>query len=140
SWESFAEASAAKGSRQASQVLMREMRALLALEGAESAKALEIEMVKESLYHWSVKMFADGFPDGPLRKELQSFAVQHPSGEAAVVLEVLFPDSYPMQPPFIRIVRPRFQMHTGHITVGGSICAFNIQRCPFCYVKRVCSC
>ena len=22
-------------------------------------------------------------------------------------------DTYPMQPPFIRIVRPRFQMHTG---------------------------
>lgn len=29
------------------EVLMREMRALLALEGAESAKALEIEMVKD---------------------------------------------------------------------------------------------
>ena len=30
------------------------------------------EYCQESLYHWSVKMFADGFPDGPLRKELQS--------------------------------------------------------------------
>eukprot|EP00434_Breviolum_minutum_P040820 symbB.v1.2.036292.t1/scaffold5085.1/size31119/3 len=66
-------------------------------------------------------MFAAGFPECPLRSELQNFASET-SGQAAVVLEVLFPDTYPMQPPFIRIVRPRFQMHTGHITVGGSIC------------------
>lgn len=121
-WEALVKESAAKGSRQASQVLMREMRALLALEGdAEGSKAMEIEMVKDSLYHWSVKMFAAGFPECPLRSELQNFASET-SGQAAVVLEVLFPDTYPMQPPFIRIVRPRFQMHTGHITVGGSIC------------------
>merc|ERR1712032_576420 len=43
-------------------------------------------------------------------------------GAAAVVMDVLFPDTYPMSPPFIRVVRPRFQMHTGHITIGGSIC------------------
>merc|ERR1712194_356403 len=47
---------------------------------------------------------------------------QHPSGESAVVMDVQFPDTYPMSPPFIRVVRPRFQMHTGHITIGGSVC------------------
>ena len=40
------ETSAAKGSRQASQVLMREMRQLLSLQG-ESERPLEVEMVKE---------------------------------------------------------------------------------------------
>ncbi|CAJ1396238.1 unnamed protein product [Effrenium voratum] len=114
----------AQGSRQASQVLMREMRALHALQGDGGAcdRALEVEMVQDSLYHWTVKMHAAGFPDCSLRQELGKYAAQHPTGQAAVVLEVLFPDSFPMEPPFIRIVRPRFQMHTGHITVGGSIC------------------
>lgn len=27
-----------------------------------------------------------------------------------------------MSPPFIRVVKPRFRFHTGHVTVGGSIC------------------
>jgi len=33
-----------------------------------------------------------------------------------------FPNEYPMKPPFVRVVRPRFKFLTGHITVGGSIC------------------
>eukprot|EP00439_Symbiodinium_sp_Y106_P042434 s3326_g5.t1 len=106
-WAALAEASASQGSRQASQVLMREMRSLMALPGSDGKKALEVDMVKDSLYHWSVKM---------------KFGASHPSKAAAVVMEVLFPDSFPMAPPFIRLVRPRFQMHTGHITVGGSVC------------------
>jgi len=134
-WHAKASAQASQGSRQASQVLMREMRALLTLQGSgpasssgpgsggAGAKALEIEMVDDSLYHWTVKMHSDGFPeDCALRKELRQFGAQHPSGESAVVMDVQFPDTYPMSPPFIRVVRPRFQMHTGHITIGGSVC------------------
>jgi len=68
-------------------------------------------------------MHAEGFPDKcPLKADLTRFGMKHPSGMSAVVMEVKFPDNYPMQPPFIRVVRPRFQIHTGHITVGGSIC------------------
>merc|ERR1719188_561853 len=122
-WDSLAASNAAGGSRQASQVLMREMRKLLALEGGGSSKALEIEMVDDSLYRWNVKMHADGFPeDCTLRSELRRFGKEHPSGVAAIVMDVHFPDSYPMNPPFIRVVRPRFQFHTGHITLGGSVC------------------
>lgn len=123
-WESMAASSASQGSRQASQVLMREMRALMALQGGDgTAKALEIEMVRDSLYHWCVKMHAEGFPaDCELREELTRFASTHTSGLPAVVMDVIFPDNYPMAPPFIRVVRPRFQLHTGHITIGGSVC------------------
>lgn len=95
----------------------------MALRGDGERKALQIEMVNDSLYRWAVHMHADGFPEGcSLRDELTRFAAQHPSGVAAVVMDVHFPDTYPMDPPFIRVIRPRFQMHTGHITIGGSIC------------------
>ena len=40
----------------------------------------------------------------------------------AIVLEVRFGDCHPFEPPFVRVVRPRFLARTGHVTVGGSIC------------------
>jgi len=124
-WNSLATSSAQQGSRQASQVLMREMRNLMSLkgDGEGQQKALEIEMVEDSLYRWTVQMHADGFPENcPLRSELCRFGAQHSSRKAAIVMDVHFPNTYPMEPPFIRVVRPRFLMHTGHITIGGSVC------------------
>src|SRR5690606_35890308 len=40
----------------------------------------------------------------------------------SIELELTFPERYPIDPPFIRIVYPRFEYRTGHITSGGSIC------------------
>lgn len=37
-------------------------------------------------------------------------------------LEITFPEGYPIEPPFPRVVYPCFQSLTGHITAGGSIC------------------
>jgi ubiquitin-protein ligase len=42
--------------------------------------------------------------------------------DKGVELELFFPTDFPNNPPFVRVVKPRFQFHTGHITVGGSIC------------------
>lgn len=122
-WDNIVELSATQGSRQASQVLMREMRALLSLQGDDGkTPAMEIEMVSDSLYEWSVKMTAEGFPEKCLlMDDLRQFAKAN-SAEAAVVMHVVFPREYPMFPPFIRVVRPRFQMHSGHVTIGGSVC------------------
>ncbi len=39
-----------------------------------------------------------------------------------IEMEIRFPERYPIEPPFIRIVSPRFVYRTGHITSGGSIC------------------
>ena len=38
-------------------------------------------------------------------------------------IEVRFENSYPLSPPFVRIIKPAFKPQTGHITQGGSICA-----------------
>jgi ubiquitin-conjugating enzyme E2 Q len=43
-------------------------------------------------------------------------------------LEITFPDGYPIEPPFPRVIYPRFQSLTGHITTGGSICMEAISR------------
>lgn len=59
---------------------------------------------------------------GTLIAQLQAWSrrVRKPP---VVVLELQFADNHPFDPPFVRIVRPRFQQYTGHITVGGSICS-----------------
>ena len=56
-----------------------------------------------------------------LVSELKQWAQCNRKPEA-IVLEVRFRTRHPDEPPFIRVVRPRFVFHTGHVTVGGSIC------------------
>uniref|UniRef100_A0A6B2LKV9 UBC core domain-containing protein n=1 Tax=Arcella intermedia TaxID=1963864 RepID=A0A6B2LKV9_9EUKA len=70
----------------------------------------------ENLYHWIVKLYFDG----PLGTDLQ--ASQKKFGIDYVELEMRFSEHYPFTPPFVRVVRPRFQFRTGHVTIGGSIC------------------
>lgn len=51
------------------------------------------------------------------------FATHQPKEAPAIIYDFTFPSSFPTEPPFVRIVRPRFQYRTGHVTIGGSICA-----------------
>jgi len=39
-----------------------------------------------------------------------------------IKLQISIPKRYPFEPPFVRVVYPRFKFRTGHITLGGSIC------------------
>jgi len=43
-------------------------------------------------------------------------------GIKEVELEFTFNENYPFEPPFVRVVSPRFDFRTGHVTLGGSIC------------------
>ena len=106
--------------------LMREFkrlssRALPAEGGAPaSQKEFEVSLLDESnLLKWSVEM---SLPDDtPLGAEL----VQHSSATGApphMVLEVSFGHDFPTSPPFVRVVSPRLAFHTGHVTIGGSMC------------------
>ena len=65
--------------------------------------------------------------------ELHSFETQLPlaidmksKGLKSVVMEIRFGKDYPMSPPFVRIIRPRFlsfmQGGGGHVTAGGALC------------------
>lgn len=39
-----------------------------------------------------------------------------------IVMDIKFPSDYPKNVPFVRMIRPRFKWHTGHVTIGGSMC------------------
>jgi ubiquitin-protein ligase len=56
-------------------------------------------------------------PDNPkLEEQMRRLRIP------AIEIEITFKESYPIAPPFIRVVYPHFNFHTGHITVGGSLC------------------
>ncbi|KAI3435555.1 hypothetical protein D9Q98_001620 [Chlorella vulgaris] len=70
-----------------------------------------------------VSSFDDDVAAGrALNKQLSQLARQYGDAHRHVVLEVRFPEDYPTSPFFLRVVRPRMAMYTGHVTAGGSVC------------------
>jgi len=83
-------------------------------------EGFEVEMVDDNVYKWHIKL-------GQFDKDTQIFQdmflyESERAGRDHVLLEAIFPSSWPHKPPFLRVVYPRFHQYTGHITLGGSIC------------------
>ncbi len=74
-----------------------------------------IDVNPNNLYLWKVFLFGYN-KDDAIGKDMIKYNVKE------IEMEVLFPPTYPMAPPFVRVIKPRFQHLTGHITTGGSIC------------------
>jgi len=101
-------------------LIAKEYVRLVKLQARGLNEGLTVSLPIESdVYRWACEMRA---PDGSgLAAELARFAARHQKPDA-VQLEVLFTPAYPNEPPFVRILAPRFAFHTGHVTVGGSVC------------------
>ncbi|XP_050396863.1 ubiquitin-conjugating enzyme E2 Q1 [Patella vulgata] len=74
----------------------------------------------DNLFVWDVKL-TDIPEDTVLGKDLKAYSEKY-KREAVVNMEMQFPKDYPFSPPFIRVLRPKFQFLTGHVTIGGSVC------------------
>ena len=59
-----------------------------------------------------------------LRDQIKAWFAQHGNGQVpGVYMEMLIDTTtFPNSPPFVRVLRPRFKFHTGHVTIGGSLC------------------
>jgi ubiquitin-conjugating enzyme E2 Q len=72
-----------------------------------------------NMFHWVVELHSFD-PTLPLAKDMEARDVN------SVVLEMRFGRQYPMTPPFVRVIRPRFlpfmQGGGGHVTAGGAMC------------------
>jgi len=102
-----------KSSKAASQRLAQEMRHIMKSKPEENGYS--IELVNDNMYLWEVRFFNFDAKE-PIAKDMARARVQ------AIVMHISFPSDYPFSPPFCRIIRPRFEFHTGHVTIGGSIC------------------
>jgi ubiquitin-conjugating enzyme E2 Q len=69
---------------------------------------------EDSMDKWSIKLF--GFDkDSHLAKDLLVVGLD------CVELEMSFPEQYPFEPPFVRVVTPKFQRQTGFV-MNGALC------------------
>ena len=79
-----------------------------------------VETNEQDFFRWQVH-FPEAVLPETLKTDLRAWAVQT-RNPPIISVEVLFPSDYPASVPFARVIRPRFQFHTGHVTVGGSLC------------------
>ena len=97
--------------------------ALMDVKRSDSCEQFVVEYDEANVSRWIVHMSKDTFiADYPqLYTELD--ALEQKGGVGRVTYELLFDRDFPRVPPFVRVVSPRFAFHTGHVTVGGSICS-----------------
>ena len=69
---------------------------------------------EDNLSKWIINVFKP--ENEKLEKQMKQLNID------AIEIEITFKENYPIVPPFIRIVYPHFKFHSGHITVGGSLC------------------
>lgn len=73
----------------------------------------------DNVYQWIVELHSFD-AHLPLAKDLKAKDLK------SVVLEIRFGKEYPISPPFVRIIRPRFVSFAagggGHVTAGGALC------------------
>lgn len=75
----------------------------------------EIEIPDESQFNiWHIHLY-----NVEANKELMAEMKQR--GVKRITFEFTF-EQYPIKPPFVRVLHPRFMQRTAHVTIGGSIC------------------
>jgi ubiquitin-conjugating enzyme E2 Q len=72
-----------------------------------------------NMYQWIVELHS--FESSlPLAQDMKS------AGLTSVILELRFGSNFPISPPFVRVIRPRFLPFMngggGHVTAGGAMC------------------
>ena len=104
------------GSPIASDRLMKELREIFRSENYKN-KMFKIELLNDSLYEWNIELYKVD-PDSHLFKDLEKLISK--GGKNHILLNFLFTDKFPFEPPFVRIVYPIIQ--GGYVINGGAIC------------------
>ncbi|KFY14918.1 hypothetical protein V492_02319 [Pseudogymnoascus sp. VKM F-4246] len=106
----------------ATNMLSRDLQALLKVQSTtplhELGWYIDGDSI-ENMYQWIVELHSFD-PKLPLAMEMKGAKM------SSIVLEMRFGKNYPMSPPFVRVIRPRFLPFMagggGHVTAGGALC------------------
>jgi len=101
------------GSGKATERIMAEFKHIMKSEPDKNGYS--VNPVEDNIYKWELKLFNFEKTD-LLAQDMTASKVKK------ILLHIIFPKSYPFSPPYIRVIKPRFQYRTGHVTIGGSIC------------------
>ena len=77
----------------------------------------KVELVNESLYEWHVKLLKVD-TESPLAADLKR--LKETRGQDHILLSFAFKDSFPFDPPFVRVIYP--VIDGGFITKSGAVC------------------
>ncbi|KAF7493058.1 Putative ubiquitin-conjugating enzyme [Sarcoptes scabiei] len=101
--------------RLSSKRLMRETADLFHRQQNNLLKAnFSIELINDSLYEWYIKIYEFDDKESQIYLDMQEYQIPY------VQLHAVFPESYPFEPPFIRVVSPYIER--GYVMEGGAIC------------------
>ena len=83
---------------------------------------------EDFLHHWVIRISGDAIPpdDTQLGREMRarlSNSEAEGGDDLCLVFEILFSSEFPTEPPFTRVVYPRFEQRTGHVMMNGHICS-----------------
>ncbi|RWS27055.1 Ubiquitin-conjugating enzyme E2 Q1-like protein [Leptotrombidium deliense] len=104
------------GSVQATDRLMKELREVYRSDSFKRG-VFDVELINDSLYEWNVKLLLVD-PDSPLHNDLM--LLKEKEGKDYILMNILFKENYPFEPPFIRVVHPIIS--GGYVLGGGAIC------------------
>uniref|UniRef100_A0A6A7FY30 E2 ubiquitin-conjugating enzyme n=1 Tax=Hirondellea gigas TaxID=1518452 RepID=A0A6A7FY30_9CRUS len=93
--------------------LMKEYQELCRITQASSNPMFSVSLVDDSLYDWKVKLLHLD-QDSLLYRDMVAYGVPF------ILLSITFPDTFPFQPPFLRVLSPRIEK--GYVMEGGAIC------------------
>lgn len=69
---------------------------------------------EDCMKKWTIKLFKFD-EDSNLAKDMLVLGIEN------IELEMTFPEQYPFEPPFVRVVKPRFKRQTGFV-MNGALC------------------
>ncbi|XP_011314129.1 ubiquitin-conjugating enzyme E2Q-like protein CG4502 [Fopius arisanus] len=71
------------------------------------------ELVNDNLFEWHVRLHKID-PESELAADMRELDIPH------ILLHVIFPETFPFAPPFMRVISPRIEK--GFVMEGGAIC------------------
>ena len=71
------------------------------------------ELVSDNLFEWHVRLHKID-PESGLAADMKELEIPH------ILLHLIFPETFPFAPPFMRVVSPRIEK--GYVMEGGAIC------------------
>lgn len=104
------------GSVQATDRLMKELRDIYKSPSFKTGN-YQVELVNDSLYEWNVKILTVD-PESPLAEDLKK--LKDREGKDHILLSFIFKDTFPFDPPFVRMVHP--VLRGGYVLDGGALC------------------
>lgn len=82
-------------------------------------QGFDCRLIEKDLYHWEVKIYNSLDQECQLYNDLELYSLK--TGINFIRIHIQFDNNYPLSPPKIRIVEPRFRpFSTSHVLTGGT--------------------